>query len=176
MLKNKNLTKMVQSALVVSMVALICLVTTAQKAPSSVTGAPLKGVDVKLGKNPGGSAAARTTTNAKGEFTFGIQPAGKYDLTVSPPPDLADTQTGGGSDQKTNLNSSRSNMYKVAIVVDGVEGGTMKKDLEFKLKEPDATQRAGKPKYQDITLTIETDGKSEVKGRINARVNNPGVK
>ena len=44
-------------------------------------GAPLKGVDVKLGKNPGGSPAARTT-NAEGKIDFGVLPAGSYYLVV----------------------------------------------------------------------------------------------
>jgi Carboxypeptidase regulatory-like domain len=47
-------------------------------------GAPLKGVDVKLGKNPGGGAAARTT-NAEGKIDFGVLPAGSYYLIVSAP-------------------------------------------------------------------------------------------
>ena len=159
------------------MVGIICAAAAAQKTPSSTTGAPLKGVDVKLGRNPGGGAAARATTNAKGEFNFGVQPAGKYDIIVSPPPDLAGVQ-GGAPDQRTsNLNLSKSNINRLAIVIDGVKGGPIKKDLDLKPSEGDASQRAGKPKYQDISITIETDGKSEVRGTVAARaVNNPGVK
>lgn len=168
---------LIQPALIFTIVAMLCGAVHAQKQPS-VTGAPLKGVDVKLGKNPGGGAAARATTNAKGEFNLGVQPAGKYDLTVSAPPDLAEGQAGGGADNKTsNLNLSKSNINRISIAIDGVKGGPIKKDLDFKLKEANSAQRAGKPEYQDITLTIETDGKSELKGIISARaVNNPGVK
>jgi hypothetical protein len=49
-------------------------------------GAPLKGVDVKLGKNPGGGAVARTTTDANGKFTFSGLPVGSYSLTFELPP------------------------------------------------------------------------------------------
>ena len=57
-------------AMLVSLVAL-----------SAWAGAPLKGVDVKLGKNPGGGAAARTT-NAEGKVDFGVLPAGSYYVVI----------------------------------------------------------------------------------------------
>jgi len=176
MFKHNTSNRRAQSAWIFTMIAMICAAAPAQKSPS-VTGAPLKGVDVKLGKNPGGQPAARATTNANGEFTFGVVPEGKYDLTVSPPPDMAETQAGGAGQKTSNLNLSKSNINRIAITIDGAKGGPIKKDLEFKPAEINATQRAGKPKYKDITLTVETDGKAEVKGTITARaVNNPGVK
>jgi len=48
-------------------------------------GAPLKGVDVKLGKNPGGSPAARTTTDTSGHFSFTNIPLGSYKIYVDIP-------------------------------------------------------------------------------------------
>jgi hypothetical protein len=64
-------------------IAAICLLPTVVYA-----GAPLKGVDVKLGKNPGGKPAARTT-NAEGKVDFGVLPAGSYRLVVIAPAALA---------------------------------------------------------------------------------------
>jgi hypothetical protein len=46
-------------------------------------GAPLKGIDVKLGKNPGGGCAARTT-DAGGKADFGVWPKGNYTLEFAP--------------------------------------------------------------------------------------------
>jgi hypothetical protein len=48
-------------------------------------GAPLKGVDVKLGKNPGGSPAARTTTDQNGQYSFTNVPLGNYRIYVDIP-------------------------------------------------------------------------------------------
>lgn len=64
----------------------------AQKAPQGTTGAPLKSVDVKLGKNPGGSPAARTTTDPDGNFIFPVVPEGQYILIVEPPKDTDSTK------------------------------------------------------------------------------------
>ena len=47
-----------------------------------LAGAPLKGIDVKLGKNPGGGCAARTT-DADGNADFGVWPKGDYTLDFS---------------------------------------------------------------------------------------------
>src|ERR1700688_1894372 len=51
---------------------------------AAYAGAPLKGVDVKLGKAPGGGASARTT-NAEGKIDLGVLEAGSYYLIVGPP-------------------------------------------------------------------------------------------
>jgi hypothetical protein len=53
--------------------------------PNSVFGAPLKGVDIKLGKNPGGTAAARTTTDTAGNYSFHNVPLGQYKIYVDIP-------------------------------------------------------------------------------------------
>lgn len=75
-------------AMLVSLVAL-----------SAWAGAPLKGVDVKLGKNPGGKPAARTT-NAEGKVDFGVLRAGSYYVVIDGAKNEPDAQIEirGGSD------------------------------------------------------------------------------
>src|SRR5436305_15236447 len=48
-------------------------------------GKPINGIDVKLGKNPGGNAAARATTDSEGNFALPVVPKGSYTLTFTMP-------------------------------------------------------------------------------------------
>lgn len=50
-------------------------------AQSAFAGAPLKGIDVKLGKNPGGGCANKVSDNT-GEVNFGVWPAGSYTVSI----------------------------------------------------------------------------------------------
>jgi hypothetical protein len=49
---------------------------------TAFAGAPLKGIDVKLGKNPGGGCAARTS-DASGNVNFGVWPKGSYTVNLA---------------------------------------------------------------------------------------------
>jgi hypothetical protein len=48
-------------------------------------GVPIGSVDIKLGKSPGGNAAARATTDTKGNFALPVVPKGSYTLTFTMP-------------------------------------------------------------------------------------------
>lgn len=84
--------------------AAVALLASAQAA---LAGSPLKGIDVKLGKNPGGGVAARTT-DASGTADFGVWPKGAYTISITPPPDGA----------------------PLHVVVIGAEGGAMTRDIQ----------------------------------------------
>jgi hypothetical protein len=49
---------------------------------SAFAGSPLKGIDVKLGKNPGGGCAARVS-DVGGAANLGVWPKGNYTLNFS---------------------------------------------------------------------------------------------
>lgn len=66
----------------VSIVVLACLISTG----GAMGGSPLKGVDVKLGKTPGGGCSGRTAdvkASADGSFSVKGLAQGNYDVCVA---------------------------------------------------------------------------------------------
>jgi hypothetical protein len=95
----------------------------------ALAGAPLKGIDVKLGKNPGGGCAARTT-NGVGRANFGVWPKGNYTLELAP---AAKPQTGvQGTDglQNANRKMAAGIPSKMHLVIMGAAGGKIERDIE----------------------------------------------
>ena len=83
-------------------------------------GAPLKGVDVKLGKNPGGGAQARTT-DSNGKVTFGVLPRGSYYIQLVTPPPGAPMQT-------------------ALVTIDGISATPYKVEWNFMMQRPSPVQ------------------------------------
>jgi hypothetical protein len=71
---------------------LVSLFVCALAAQTAFAGVPIKGVDVKLGKNPGGSVAARASGES-GEANFGVLPQGSYTVTFNATNLAADART-----------------------------------------------------------------------------------
>ncbi|MGA2887339.1 MAG: hypothetical protein ABSE51_04755 [Terracidiphilus sp.] len=91
---------------------------------SALAGAPLKGIDVKLGKNPGGGCAARTTDNA-GKANFGVWPKGNYTLSFVP----------AGSPKSPDHASERAETAqpvsaKMHVAIQGAAGGKIERDID----------------------------------------------
>ena len=137
-----------------SALAILCLLAPhimAQKTPNTVSGAPLKGVDVKLGKNPGGSAAARTfTTDGNGKIVVSdLEPGSYYLMVVGPSkPKTKANQTADGGD------AIAADHYLVEIT--GLVGGPLTrewngKEKKFVTVQPKATTRAtpAAPSYEE---------------------------
>jgi hypothetical protein len=96
---------------------------------SALAGAPLKGIDVKLGHNPGGGCAARTT-NGAGEADFGLWPKGNYTLSFAPA-----VSPNGGTESANRQNNQFKQLNARAssgmhIVIQGAAGGKIERDID----------------------------------------------
>jgi hypothetical protein len=91
--------------------------------------APLKGIDVKLGKNPGGGCAARTTNQA-GQANFGVWPKGNYTLDIT---SSALPGAGGQSashSQGANDKATPPVSKKMHLVILGAAGGKIEREID----------------------------------------------
>ena len=135
-----------------------------QKGPESTTGAPLKGVDVKLGKNPGGSPAARVTTDDKGKFNLGVVPAGSYILTLSFTEDSGLNQ-GSGTISTKEKSPSAVNVKLARITLDGAIGGRTVRGWDPKNKKAvDLTSTSTGKSTGGDKIIIESDGRNPITG------------
>jgi hypothetical protein len=130
-----------------------------QKGPEVVTGAPLKGVDVKLGKNPGGGAAARTT-DSKGKFDFGVVPAGSYYLVL----DLPEATMKEKGPSAVNVKLAR-------VSVEGAVGGPIKTGWDFQNKKTFALSGQATAKTAAQTrIILESNGHDPLTGIVETAV------
>ena len=152
------------SILAITTLCLLSAVIYAQKGPEAVTGAPLKGVDVKLGRNPGGSPAARSTTDSKGKFSLGVVPAGSYILTLDFPEESKLDQ-GPGTISTKEKGPSAVNVKLALVTIDGAAGGRMVRGWDPKNKRsvdlsPKSTAKAAAPEK----IILESDGHNPITG------------
>ena len=89
-------------------------------------GAPLKGIDVKLGKNPGGGCAARTT-DAGGKADFGVWPKGNYTLDFAP---AASNSPATNRMAVPNAKTASQAAPKLHVVISGAATGKMERDVD----------------------------------------------
>lgn len=115
-------------------------------------GAPLKGVDVKLGKNPGGGCAARTT-DAGGKADFGVWPKGNYTLSFFKSQMATEASSGKatGRTEAPPTGSGTESPVKLHVVITGTTAGKLERDHDSALP----TERA-------VPLEFSLDGKQSL--------------
>lgn len=175
MSKRKIVPASLLTAAVLTTLCLLSAVANAQKGPQVTAGAPLKGVDVKLGKNPGGSPAARTT-DSSGGINFGVLERGSYYLVVVGRKQKI-TENGVGEtarDSSGHPGVSDSDTPTCLVTITGAVGGTKtmvwdsQKNKAFDPGE--AARRRGQPEYQN-RIDFEADGTHAVEVVVKSKSN-----
>ncbi len=116
----------------------------------ALAGAPLKGIDVKLGKNPGGGCAARTT-DAGGKADFGVWPKGNYTLEFVPASSPATAPQSASREQSPVAKPGTQPSLKLHIVITGAAGGRLERDFD-----------AGQSTERTVPLAFSLDGKQSL--------------
>ncbi|MGD0154920.1 MAG: hypothetical protein ABSB50_02390 [Terracidiphilus sp.] len=120
-------------------------------AQAAFAGAPLKGIDVKLGKNPGGGCAARTT-GADGTAAFGVWPKGNYTLSfVSQMPKETGSGMATGRREASSTNPGTDPSTKLHVVITGTTAGKLERDHD-----------SGLPTGRAAPLEFSLDGKQRL--------------
>jgi hypothetical protein len=119
-------------------------------------GAPLKGVDVKLGREPGGGAAARTL-DGDGKVDFGVLPKGSYYVILVP----HQPESSASSTERLRA-APVADLKTASITIEGAVGGPIQMDWDFekgKAFDPKApaTARAAADAGRD-RIVFESDG------------------
>jgi hypothetical protein len=123
-------------------------------AHAAFAGAPLKGIDVKLGKNPGGGCAARTT-DAGGRADFGVWPKGNYTLEFAPA-----ATPNAPAVQPTSRTIPMPALMRVHVVISGTSaapGGKLERDVN-----------AGEAAGRVAPLEFSLDGKQSLVVQVSA--------
>jgi hypothetical protein len=113
-------------------------------------GAPLKGIDVKLGKNPGGGCAARTT-DAGGKVDFGAWPKGNYTLEFAPTASLPTSMPAGSRSTEPGSEPGAQSAFKLHVVITGTTAGKLERDFD-----------AGQSNERATPLEFSLDGKQSL--------------
>jgi hypothetical protein len=119
-------------------------------AQAAFAGAPLKGIDVKLGKNPGGGCAARTT-GADGTADFGVWPKGNYMLTFPHPHMPTESSSGLATGRMQAPAASTPSSSKFHVLITGAALGKVERDID-----------AGQTTERATPLEFSLDGKQSL--------------
>ena len=113
-------------------------------AQAAFAGVPIKGVDVKLGKNPGGGCAARTT-GADGTADFGVWPKGNYTLEFVPA--ASGSAQAASRAQTPAVKPGAQTSLKLHVVITGAATGKIERDVD-----------AGQSTERAVPLEFSLDG------------------